>query len=75
MTQEDYFKRTQDIKDAIIKLLFKDNLKSITSENIKFDTHCFNVNIERVVRDINGLNTYPFINCISNGKGVLTLSV
>ena len=41
------------IKNVIIKLLFNDKKELITEVTIKKEVSCYNVNIERVVLDIN----------------------
>ncbi len=67
--------KTKAIKDLIIKLLFNDKKELITEVTIKKEVSCYNVNIERVVLDINRSGLYPFISSYKNGYGVLTLVV
>ena len=67
--------KTNAIKDLIIKLLFNDKKELITEVTIKKEVSCYNVNIQRVVLDINRSGLYPFISSYVNGYGVLTLVV
>ena len=71
----EYNKRIEAIKKVIIKLLFEDRKPIVTEVTIKKEVDCYNVNIQRVVLDINSLNLYPYISYSYNSYGVLNLLV
>lgn len=75
-TTEEYNIRAEKIKNVIIDLLFIEKRKlAITEVTIKQKVSCYNVNILRVVKDINDSKVYPPISYYSNSYGVLTLVV
>ena len=75
MTTTEYDKRSKTIKDLILNLLFEDKKGIITEVTIKKEIDCYNVNIEKVVFDINQSKLFAPISCYKNGYGVLSLSV
>lgn len=72
--ETEYQIRTEAIRKALIEMVVDGRRRSFTGNSIKSTVHCFNANIERVVRDVNSEGLYPFITCLSDGSGVLKLS-
>ena len=75
MTTQEYQQRSEAIKVLIIELLFKQNKSYITEVTIKYQVPCYNVNIKRVVYDINKEGIYSLISYKVNSYGVLVLFV
>lgn len=47
------------IENLVIKLLFTDNCPFISENNIKESIPCYNINIEKAVKNINSSKLYP----------------
>lgn len=74
-TKKELEDRALKIKETIVRLLFEDKKPIVTEVTICKEVSCYQVNIRAVVKTINDSALYPYINCVINSYGVLTLVV